>query len=59
MAGGVETGIAMKHPHSTCPAEPSAILAPFLLLLALIVTIWRQRRDPGLYRNGDRYVPIS
>ncbi len=31
----------MKHPHSTCPAEPSAILAPFLLLLALIKHTWR------------------
>ncbi len=49
----------MKHPHSTCPVEPSLILAPFWLLLALIVCIWRQRRDPGLYRNGDRYVRVS
>ncbi len=49
----------MKHPHSTCPAEPSAVLAPLWLLLALICYCWRQRRDPGLYRNGDRYVPVS
>ncbi len=33
----------MKHPHSTCPAEPSAILAPFWLLLALIHYTWGGR----------------
>ncbi len=31
----------MKHPHSTCPVEPSVILAPFLLLFALICYCWR------------------
>ncbi len=36
---------------------PSAILAPFLLLFALVACIFR--RDPGLYRNGDRMVKVS
>lgn len=49
----------MKHPRSTCPSEPSVILALFLLPLALVACVWWHKRDRRGYRNGDRMVMVT